>query len=98
MLWKIISDVDSEVQFVKNNEILQGIQELNDYEIQSQQRGLNISCFLAVSDARATVLTLIAKVCGTPCVLAPLTCIVCLGGIMIIGSGSMATTVWECWE
>ncbi|WP_347297759.1 hypothetical protein [Dolosigranulum savutiense] len=95
---EVISDVDSEIQFVNNDEILQGIRELNDYAIQSQQRGLNVSCFLAVSGAGATVSGLIAKVCGTPCVLAPPTCIVCLGGIVVVGGGSIAADVWKCWE
>ncbi|WP_297281368.1 hypothetical protein [uncultured Anaerococcus sp.] len=93
-----LSDVDSEIRYTSNKELIKGIEEIREYAIESQNRGLNVPCFVAVSGAGATVSGLIAKVCGTPCTLAPPACIVCLGGIIVIGGGSIAVAVWKCWE
>lgn len=50
--------------------------------IKSQNRGLNVPCFVAVSGAGVTVSGLIDKVFGMPCTLIPHACIVCLGGLL----------------
>lgn len=50
--------------------------------IKSQNRGLNLPCFVAVSGAGVTVSGLIDKVFGMPCTLIPHACIVCLGGLL----------------
>ncbi|HER9214793.1 TPA: hypothetical protein ACG4GL_001079 [Streptococcus agalactiae] len=93
-----LSNVDSEIKYISNKELIKGIEEIRDYTIEIQNRSLNIPCFAAISGAGATVSGLIAKVCGTPCTLAPPVCIVCLGGIIVVGGGSIAAAVWKCWE
>lgn len=93
-----LSNVDLEIKYISNKELIKGIEEIREYAIESQNRGLNVPCFVAVSGSGATVSGLIAKVCGMPCTLAPPACIVCLGGIIVIGGGSIAVAVWKCWE
>lgn len=95
---KIINDIDSEIKFISNEEIIKGINELNRYSSELQNRSLDVTCFTAITGAGGTVSGLIAKVCGMPCTLAPPLCAVCLGGIIVIGGGSILTAVWKCWK
>ena len=50
--------------------------------IKSQNRGLNVPCFVAVSGAGVTVSGLIAKVFGMHCTPVLHACILCLGGLL----------------
>lgn len=95
-----ITDVD----FMSNEEVLTGISELqylSDVSVNPDgyaTRGLDIGCFTAVTGAGLAVAGLIAKVCGMPCVATPPVCIACLGGIVVVGGGSIVGAVWICWK
>lgn len=89
------------LKYIANTEMntwLSDIQEAYANTGDIQTYGLNVPCFLAVSGAGATVSTLILKLCGAPCVLAPPACAVCLGGIIVVGGGSIIAAVTQCWE
>lgn len=95
-----ITDVD----YMSNEDVLTGIAELQTLSEPGfstdgyATRGLDIGCFTAVSGAGFAVAGLIAKVCGMPCVAAPPVCIACLGGIVVVGGGSIVAAVWICWK
>lgn len=101
---EFINSEITDVDFISNEEVLTGIAELQNLSDSGfntdgyATRGLDVGCFIAVSGAGATVSTLIANVCGTPCVFAPPVCIACLGGIIVIGGGSIIGAVWACWK
>lgn len=88
----------TDLEYISNDEMNDWIADVNEEYGGPQPYGLNVPCFVAVSGAGATVSGLIVKLCGAPCVLAPPACAVCLGGILVIGGGSIIAAVTQCWE
>lgn len=91
------------IKYLNESQVKKGIKELrqyNDLENNGLVRpsGLDLTCFGAVSGAGGGVALLISKLCGTPCILTPPVCVACLGGIILVGSGSVIGAVWACWK
>lgn len=89
----------TDLEYVSNTEMndwISDVQDVYNNPQHLQPYGLDIPCFVAVSGAGATVSGLILKLCGAPCALAPPTCAVCLGGIIVIGGGSILAAVTQC--
>lgn len=92
----------TDVKYMSNDEVLEGIDNLNQvayFENQGyKSRGLDVRCFLAVSGAGVAVSKLITATCGTPCVFGPQMCAVCLGSVIVIGGGGVIGAVFACWK
>ncbi|MBA5267443.1 MULTISPECIES: hypothetical protein [Enterococcus] len=91
----VVLDKDLGTEYLSNTETLSGINELKKV---SQTRGLDLKCFGIVAGAGAAVCATIAKLCGTPCALTAVICGVCVGGIIVIGGGSIVGAIVACWK
>lgn len=94
-------DEVTDIDYISNADMrdwLTAVQETYTNLGDVQPYGLNVPCILAVTGAGTGVGALIVKLCGAPCVLAPPVCAVCLGGIIVVGGGSIVAAVTQCWE
>lgn len=92
----------TDVDFISNNDVIKGITELQQasahLETGYATRGLDLGCFATVSSAGLAVATLISTHCGAACGFGPWGCAACIGGIVVVGGGSIVGAVWACWK
>ncbi len=92
-------DEITDIDFIENSEIVAYFDAVEaSISEGAQTYGLDIPCFVAVTGAGAGISTLIVQLCGAPCSVAPPLCAVCLGGIIVVGGGTILGAVIACWE
>lgn len=94
---KTYSEV-TDIEYIRNSEMNKWLDEMQTVYDGVQPYALDLPCFGAVTGAGAAISGLLVKVCGGPCTLAPPICAVCVGGIIIVGGGSIIAAVTQCWS
>lgn len=85
----------TDIEYIENSQIDDAIKELNS---NVNLYGLDIPCFTAVAGLGTGIGALIAKVCVGSCVSVVAVCAVCIGGLVVVGGGTMMAAIKTCWK